>query len=149
MGEGAELDKKKREFHDVSIQLTRLIDSGNVEDAQKLYNLYSNMYYEILPSLKEEEVSQYYQNLNQIYNKLKPYLVTREEVSEDVRTYKTDIDTLYELIQEKGEINLKEVQEKFKIDRKSADEWATILEKGGLISIKYSLFKGVLLRKLK
>lgn len=149
MGEDVELDKKKGEFHEVSIQITRLIDSGNVEDAQKLYNLYSNIYYEILPSLKEEEVSQYYQNLSQIYNKLKPYLVTQEEVSEEVRTYKTDIDTLYELIQEKDNVTLKEVQKKFKIDRKKADEWATILEKGGLIRIKYTLFKGVILKKLK
>ena len=149
MVEGEELDKKKREFHDVSIQITRLIDSGNVEDAQKLYNLYSNMYYEILPSLKEEEVSQYYQNLSEIYNKLKPHLVTQEEVSEDNRTYKTDMDTLYELIQEKGKVTLKEVQEKFKIDRKKADEWATILEKSGLILVKYTLFKGVILKKIK
>ena len=38
MVEGAELEKKKKEFHDVSIQIIRLIEGGNFEDAQKFYN---------------------------------------------------------------------------------------------------------------
>ena len=149
MGEGADLERKKGEFHQASIEIIRLIDSGNTEDAQKLYNLYTNLYYEILPTLKEDEVSQYYQNLSQIYNKLKPYLVSKEEVSKEARVYKTDIDTLYEWIQEKDNITLKAVQLKFKIDKKKADEWATILEKSGLIKIKYTFFKGTILKKIK
>ena len=149
MGEGVELEKKKKEFHDASIEIVRLIDSGNIEYAQKLYNLYTNLYYELLPLLKEDEVSEYYQNLSQIYTKLKPYLVTDEEVSGDSIFYKTDIDTLYEWVQAKGNVTLVDVQKKFKIDKKKAETWATILETNGLIKVKYSFFKGAILEKIK
>ena len=91
MVEGVELEKKKKEFHDASVEIIRLIDSGHVDSAQELYNLYTNLYYEILPSLKEDESSQYYQNLSQIYNKLKPHLVTQGDVSSANNLYKTDI----------------------------------------------------------
>ncbi len=81
MVEGVVLEKKKKEFHDASIQIIRLVDSGHVEQAQELYHLYTNLYYEMLPLLTEEEVSQYYESISQIYTKLKPSLVTEEEVS--------------------------------------------------------------------
>ena len=148
MVEGAELDKKKREFYNASIEIIRLIDINQIEEAKKLYNLYTNLYYEILPFLNEDEVSQYYQNLSQIYNKLKPYFVQKTEVLDIKRHYKTEIDELYEMIQEKGKITLKTVQSKFKIDRKKADEWATILEENGLIKISYSFLSGPILKKL-
>ena len=149
MVEGAELEKKKREFHDASVEIIKLIDSGHVEEAQKLYNLYTNLYYEILPSLKEDESSQYYQNLSQVYNKLKPHLVTPGDVSSANNVYKTDIDNLYEWVQETGTVTLKDVQARFKINKKKSDEWATILEKSGLIKIKYTFLKGVILEKIK
>ena len=149
MVEELELEEKKKEFHDASVEIIRLIDSGHVDSAQELYNLYTNLYYEILPSLKEDESSQYYQNLSQIYNKLKPHLVTQGDVSSANNLYKTDIDTLYEWVQEKGKVTLKDVQARFKIDKKKSDEWATILEKSGLIKIKYTFLKGVLLTKIK
>ena len=149
MVEGAELEKKKKEFHDASVEIIKLIDSGHVDEAQKLYNLYTNIYYDILPSLKGDESSQYYQDLIQVYNKLKPHLVTPGDVSGAGNVYKTDIDTLYEWIQEKKEITLKDVQERFRIDKKKSDEWATILEKSGLIKVKYTFLKGVILEKIK
>ena len=42
MGEGEDLERKKKEFNEASIEIIRLIDSGNTDDAQKLYNLYTN-----------------------------------------------------------------------------------------------------------
>ncbi len=149
MVEGVELAKKKREFYDASVEIIRLIGINQVEEAKKLYNLYTNLYYEILPSLTEDEVSQYYQNLSQIYNRLKPYFAQEGNVSDIKRHYKTEIDELYELIQEKEKVTLKSVQSKFNIDRKKADEWATILEENGLIKISYSFLVGPILKKLK
>ena len=149
MVEGAELEKKKKEFHDASIEIIRLIDIGNIEDAQKLYNLYTNLYYQLLPALKEDEVSEYYQNLSHLYAKLQPFLVSDEEVSGESTLNKTDIDILYDLIQNKGTVSLTEVQKKFKIDKNKAEEWATILETSGLIKIKYAFLKGAILEKIK
>ena len=148
MVEGAELDKKKREFYDASVEIIRLIGINQIEEAKKLYNLYTNLYYEILPFLNEEEVSQYYQNLSQIYNRLRPYFAQKGDVSDMKKHYKTEIDELYEMIQEKGTVTLKTVQSRFKIDRKKADEWATILEDNGLIKIRYSFLSGPILKKL-
>jgi hypothetical protein len=149
MVEELELEEKKKEFHDASVEIVRLIDSGNIDDARELYNLYNHLYYELLPLLDEEEVSNYYENLNNIYIKLKPYIVTEEEVSGESKMYKTDIDTLYEWVQETGELPLTDIQEKFKIDKKKAEEWSSILEEGGLVMIKYDIFKGAILKKIK
>ena len=149
MVEGVALEEKKKEFRDASIEIIRLIDSGNIEDAQKLYNLYTNLYYQLLPLLNEEEVSEYYDNLSHLYSKLKPYLVTDEEVSGDSKFHKTDMDTLYEWVQETGKVTLIDVQKKFKINKKKAEEWAAILETSGLIRIKYSFLKGARLEKIK
>jgi predicted DNA-binding transcriptional regulator len=63
--------------------------------------------------------------------------------------HKTDIDILYETVQKKGSMTIKEVQTQFKIDKKKADEWATILEENGLIKIRYSMFKGMILKKVE
>ena len=149
MVEELELEEKKKEFHDASVEIVRLIDSGNIDDARELYNLYNHLYYELLPLLDEEEVSNYYENLNNIYIKLKPYIVTEEEVSGESKMYKTDIDTLYEWVQETGELPLTDIQEKFKIDKKKAEEWSSILEEGGLVTIKYDIVKGAILKKIK
>ena len=149
MVEELELEEKNKEFHDASVEIVRLIDSGNIDDARELYNLYNHLYYELLPLLDEEEVSNYYENLNNIYIKLKPYIVTEEEVSGESKMYKTDIDTLYEWVQETGELPLTDIQEKFKIDKKKAEEWSSILEEGGLVMIQYDIFKGAILKKIK
>lgn len=63
--------------------------------------------------------------------------------------YKTDIDRAYELIQEKGSINIKEVMKKFSINKKECEDWAEILEQNDLIEIHYPAFGEAELRVKK
>src|SRR3989344_2062911 len=54
--------------------------------------------------------------------------------------YQTDLDRLYELVQQKQSVKLGEVMKMFSIDRKKSEEWAAILEDSDLISIHYPAF---------
>ncbi|MBI4149031.1 hypothetical protein HY491_01155 [Candidatus Woesearchaeota archaeon] len=56
------------------------------------------------------------------------------------KEYQTDLDKLYEMVQQKQSVRLGEVMKMFSIDRKKGEEWAAILEDSGLISIHYPAF---------
>jgi len=67
----------------------------------------------------------------------------------DAVVHETEFDRLYNLIQEKGKVNLKDVMDLFKIDKKLAEKWAVILKKSGLIDIYYPTMGDIELRKKK
>jgi len=54
--------------------------------------------------------------------------------------YKTDLDRLYELINENGKVTLSDVAKGFKISVEMAEEWARILGSHDLITINYPPF---------
>jgi hypothetical protein len=72
----------------------------------------------------------------------KPSLIIAEE-------FKTDVDRLYELVQEKGKIKISEVMQILNVTKKKAEEWALILAEHGLIDICYLTFGGLELRKIE
>lgn len=51
--------------------------------------------------------------------------------------YETDLDVLYRLIEQRGAIKLPAISKYFGIDRKKAEEWATILQDHNLAEIRY------------
>jgi len=53
---------------------------------------------------------------------------------------KTDLDLLYEIIQEKKEIPFSLIPNAFNVSKEIAMEWCKILESGELISIEYNPF---------
>lgn len=54
--------------------------------------------------------------------------------------YKTDIDRLYELINQKGKLTISEISEGFGISKEMAEEWGKILEEHNLITLNYPPF---------
>jgi len=72
-----------------------------------------------------------------------------EKKSTSVVMHETEFDKLYNLVQEKGKVKLKDVMDLFKIDKKLAEKWAVILKKSGLIDIYYPAVGDIELRKLK
>ncbi|MFH1210855.1 MAG: hypothetical protein V1645_02980 [archaeon] len=61
--------------------------------------------------------------------------------------YKTDLDRLYELINEKGKITLSDVATGFNVSIEMAQEWARILESHDMITLNYPPFGEVELCK--
>lgn len=55
----------------------------------------------------------------------------------DIGKYETDIDALYKIIEKTGRIKLSAISDYFGIDKKKAEEWATILNEHGLAEIHY------------
>jgi len=47
------------------------------------------------------------------------------------------LDKLYEWVNEKGSVDIKDIIKKFKISRENAERWGKILEEHGLIKLYY------------
>ena len=58
------------------------------------------------------------------------------------------IDKLFEMVMEKGELKVNEAAEKFNVHEIRIEEWAKVLKKRGLIEIKYPFMKKPVLKKL-
>lgn len=59
---------------------------------------------------------------------------------------KTDLDTLYELLQNKKELSISAISKLFDVDKDIALEWCKILESGELVSISYPAFSEPVVR---
>ena len=59
---------------------------------------------------------------------------------------KTDLDTLFAIVQEKKELKISSIAKLFRIDDDLAMEWAKILEAGDLVTIEYPGFGGSIVR---
>lgn len=62
---------------------------------------------------------------------------TKKEEQFDNIKNKTDIDSLYELLQKEKSINLSAIINTFGISKEKAEEWCRILEEGGLAIVHY------------
>ena len=54
--------------------------------------------------------------------------------------YRTDLDTLYEILKHEKEISIEDIEKTFKLDSDIAFEWSKILENGNLATIEYPRF---------
>ncbi|MFH1376143.1 MAG: hypothetical protein ABIH25_00750 [Candidatus Woesearchaeota archaeon] len=64
----------------------------------------------------------------------------QEEFSSKI--YSTDIDRFYEFIKSSKKVQLKKAATKFKINKKTAEDWSKILQEHSLIEIAYPVFGG-------
>jgi len=72
--------------------------------------------------------------------------VTGIDLTEILKRSKTDIDALYNLLQQKGFLSMAIISKIFKIDEDLAMEWGKILESGNLAIIDYPRFGGPVLK---
>ncbi len=86
----------------------------------------------------------------------KPSVVAKEETATEKpqtvtgsAAYKTDIDKLLDLINEKGKIDIDAVSKIFSIPKKEAEDWGKILKEQGLITLYYPTMGDVQLQKIK
>jgi len=61
----------------------------------------------------------------------------RKHVSQRQDSYETDFDKLHQIVEKYGRIKISDIAETFKISKKEAEEWASILERHGLATIYY------------
>ncbi len=68
-------------------------------------------------------------------------LKKQEKKSETkAKKVETEFDQFINMIKEKKEVGLDEVEKKFNLSRQKAEEWARMLESHGLVEIKYPTF---------
>lgn len=92
----------------------------------------------------------YHKSKSEIQDKLSKenIAVIKKSIIAKSSKYKTDLDRLYELINEKGKVTLSDVTKGFNISEEMAQEWARILESHGLVKINYPPFGEVELCKI-
>jgi CBS domain-containing protein len=71
----------------------------------------------------------------------------RRHIGKKMTKIETDIDSVLELIEKEGSINMIEVSKKLNVSEEKVEEWAKILEKEGIIEIFYPAFGSPKLRK--
>ena len=88
-------------------------------------------------------------------NKIKDESEKREKKVEDYnikplkKTSETQLDELFDMINETGIVKLSEVAKKFNIKKETAEEWGKILEEHNLIELHYPAFGELEFRKWK
>ncbi|RME54836.1 hypothetical protein D6777_02470, partial [Candidatus Woesearchaeota archaeon] len=86
-------------------------------------------------------------NRKKIVHKVsKKVVVKKTKKKTTSKKIETDFDKLYNMIQEKGEVTLKDVQKEFNISAEKAEEWARLLENYNLIEIVVPAFGDVKLK---
>ncbi len=61
----------------------------------------------------------------------------------------TDLDTLYNILQDKKQLKISSIAKLFNIDKKTAMEWGKILEAGNLVMIDYPTARGPVVKILE
>ena len=74
-------------------------------------------------------------------------LQERRKVGKGIVKIETDIDSLLDLIEKEGSINMFDAHERLQVSEEHVEEWAKILEKEELIEIFYPAFGSPVLRK--
>ncbi|MFH1521740.1 MAG: hypothetical protein ABIF18_02160 [archaeon] len=72
--------------------------------------------------------------------KSKTHLSKSDFIGKGGAKYKTDLDTLYEILKRKGEIAVDEIGKVFGVSPEIALEWSRVLENGDLATIDYPRF---------
>jgi len=100
----------------------------------------------------------------QLTKKRKVYKIKRDKIVTDIKTematkkesstdsgfsYKTDIDKLLDLVNEKEKISVNEIGSIFNISKEEAEQWGKILKEQGLINLYYPTVGEVELRRKK
>jgi hypothetical protein len=91
----------------------------------------------------------YHKSKSEIHDQLSKenIAVIKRSIVAKSSKYKTDLDRLYELINEKGKVTLSDVMVGFNVSEEMAQRWAKILESHSMIIINYPPFGEVQLCK--
>ena len=72
----------------------------------------------------------------------------KQQIYSTGKVIETDFDVLYKLVLQKSKMKISEVAKTFKIDKKKAEEWVTILDEHDLIKIHYPAMGEPEIRKI-
>jgi len=164
------LRKKKRiekihSFEAIKKKVYTLASFKKVEEARDAYNSLYMVYNELLAISNDKEKQDLRTELSSVYERVLDMLSTKKvkkgKVEEEALEKKpdssrsirkkiitTDLDVVIGMLEEKGKLNLSDVQLKFGLSRDLAEEWIQILADYGLVSIKYLPVGGVEISKV-
>lgn len=162
---------KRKEKMDVMRQFLTLrrkiyhnINIGSPEEAKDTYDALYSLYQEMLKSFGGSEAAVLNSDMTEVYAKLEGalnkkvkkghFMEVEKEDTEEKKKYKkkivtTDLDIVMQIVEEKGRMNLAEIQAKFNISKRLAEEWIQILADYGLVEIRYLPIGGVEISKVE
>lgn len=142
-------EEKKREFLDLKLQIYALINEGKVQEAQNLYNRYFLLHKDLMNISLPKDAMRWNADITRVYNKLREAMdQTSQSQSADNEKPKhqyieTEFDLLLKMIEQKGKVRLHEIEERFSISSKLAEEWIQILADHDLVDIFYLPVGGI------
>jgi hypothetical protein len=156
---------KMKEFFSLKGKLMHHMNAGNLETAKTTYDTMYSLYQDMVKRFSEPELITIKNSISDIYAKLQDSMnkkkikkghfleVEKNDRQDDKRKYRrkivtTDLDVLMQLVEEKHRINLAEIQAKFNVSKRLAEEWIQMLADYGLVEIKYLPIGGVEISKL-
>ena len=157
------VEDKKRTFIDLKLQIYAFINQGKIQEAQLMYNNYFLLYKDLVSSSSGKDSLRWHSDITRVYNKLTTALNEHSgnlnplakkmpqsasagsKPSEKIKGnfIETDFDILLRLLDERGKMKLHEVEERFSIGRKLAEEWIQILADHDLVEIHYLPVGGI------
>ena len=152
------LEEKKKIFVDMKLQIYALLSQGKTNEAQTAYNNYFLLYKDLVREGTPGDNVRWHADITRLYNKLQqtltsqgkgsPYTAVAAQQSKSAEAIRqnfieTEFDILLKLIEEKGRLKLNEIEQRFSISKKLAEEWIQILADHDLVEIHYLPVGGV------
>jgi len=167
------LRKKKRvekmhSFSSLKKKIYTLASFKRIDEAKDAYNSLYMLYNELLQISNDKEKQELRAEVSSVYEKMLELISAKrvkkgkiEANSDDVEVKRksdvkalrkkiitTDLDVVVGIIEDKGKVNLADIQSRFAITRELAEEWIQILADYGLVHIHYLPVGGVEITKV-
>jgi hypothetical protein len=157
---------KLKQFLELKVKIKQAIDMNKIDVAKNNYNSLYAIYQDLIKLVSEAEATKFQKDLSNIYKtlldriqnkhikKFQGFNSNKIETNKDNKSDKkkvitTDFDVIIKTLEEKGKMNLNDIESQFNISKRLAEEWIQILSDYGLIDIRYLAIGGVEITKKK
>jgi len=168
--QGTNADKAAiiRQFLGFKVKIHHMMNQDKLDEAKEAYHQMYALYQDIVNSLSPQEGARLQNDLSSIYSKLMSGITNKKRVKrgkgvdkvlskptrerskkEKKKIMTTDLDMVIKIVEEKGKMNMSEIQSTFNIGRRLAEEWIQILSDYGLVEIRYLPVGGIEITKIK
>lgn len=155
--------ERMQEFTNHKKRIHALLNSQKLGEVKEAYNQLYVLYQDLMHFSNEKEKTEIQQELSTIYDRVSAALsgskqvkkrnistastesspqTQREHLSKK-RVITTDLDRVVDIVDTKGKTTLTEIQSKFNVTRRIAEEWIQILADYGVVEIRYLPVGGI------
>ena len=153
--------ERMREFTNHKKRIHALLNSQKFSEVKEAYNQLYVLYQDLMHFSNEKEKTEIQQELSNIYDRVSAALSGSKQVKKrnisgssatssttdgqvsKKRVITTDLDRVVDIVDTKGKTTLSEIQSKFNVPRRIAEEWIQILADYGVVEIRYLPVGGI------